>query len=392
MNTDLNGIIQDALKPKLLAEGFDFDIVPISTQAHPAVTLQAIEEALSAGAATGGFLIQIRPEALRPAKVSAQNQASLEADSEDDQEIHLPDGRLNTEFLLRNARLLFHSSEFQLAANIYSTLLRENERPDTASHWLGRCLEAQGKDAEACSLYERSIQFKATLEAYQRLASLHIRRSRDKEAAQTLVRASTLKEVDQSTRYELLKAAGNCWSRADLRKEAEAAYREALKLRGGSDSVLTNLGALLVKEGRLSEAKECFQKAIATNSKNDRAHSGLGSAFYALGEKRQAHDTFARALELRLENSHAIFHLVKCAFELKTYATAARIVGEYIQVAPVNIPLLYSLAGLQYHLGRVDEARATTNQLLQLKPEHAGAKDLKKVLEKLDTVSAQHLN
>jgi tetratricopeptide (TPR) repeat protein len=378
MNTHLNKLIQTALEPILLAEGVEFEVVPISTQNHPAVTLQAIEDALAAGAAQGGFLIHIRPESAPAAA------APSTAHEEAEKEVHLPDGRLNTEFLLRNARLLFHATDYALAQNIYSTLLRENERPETASFWMARCHEAQGKDAEAVSLYERSIQFKASLETYQRLASLHIRRSRDKEAAQTLTRAATLKEVDVGTRYELYKAAGNCWNRADLRRESEAAYREALKLRPASDAVLTNLGALLVKEGRLPEAKECFLKSIATQPKNDRAHAGLGSSYYAMGEKRQAHDAFARALEIRLENPHAIFHLVKCAFELKSYATAARLVAGYIEVAPVNIPLLYSLAGLQYHLGRVDEARKTVAKVLRLKPQHTGAQDLQKLLEKLD--------
>jgi tetratricopeptide (TPR) repeat protein len=383
MNLDISGLIQTTLKPRLLAEGLDLDVVPIASDAHPVVTLQAIEEVLATGMASGGYLIHVKPE--RPRVIENPNAAMADVSvTESEPQIRLPNGRLNADFLLRNARLLFHASEFALAANIFGTLLREKERTDSASHWLARCLEAQGKEAEAAELYEQSIQFKATLEAYQRLAGLHIRKQRDKEAAQTLARAANLKDLDTGTRYELFKAAGNCWSRADLRKEAEGAYREALRIRANSDSVCTNLGALLVKEGRLQEARDLFQKAIAIQPRNDRAHSGLGSALYALGDKRQAHDAFAKALEIRIENPHAIFHLVKCAYELKTYATAARIVGDYIEAAPVNIPLLYSLAGLQYHLGRMDEAFATTEKILRLKPEHTGALELKKLLSKLN--------
>jgi hypothetical protein len=72
---------------------------------------------------------------------------------------------------------------------------------------------------------------------------------------------------------------------------------------------------------------------------------------------------------------------VKCAYEIKNYGVAAKILEEYIQVAPINIHLLYSLAGLQFHLGRASDARQTCIRIQQLNPEHNGARELLRRLE-----------
>jgi hypothetical protein len=48
----------------------------------------------------------------------------------------------------------------------------------------------------------------------------------------------------------------------------------------------------------------------------------------------------------------------------------------------VNANLLYSLAGLQYHLGRIADARATTSRILELQPQHAGAQELMNMIQK----------
>jgi tetratricopeptide (TPR) repeat protein len=89
-----------------------------------------------------------------------------------------------------------------------------------------------------------------------------------------------------------------------------------------------------------------------------------------------------QSLELELNNPTAIFYLVKCAYEIKSYATASQMLLNYIQIAPVNTNLLYSLAGLQFHLGRISEAKETTLKILELQSQHAGAKELLNMIER----------
>ena len=115
--------------------------------------------------------------------------------------------------------------------------------------------------------------------------------------------------------------------------------------------------------------------------RHDKAWVGLGLCHVSEGTKEAAHDAFARSLELNLRNSTAIFHLVKCAYEVKKYATAEKLLSSYVDVAPVSPSLLYSLAGLQFHVGKKNEAAITARRILQIKGDHQGAKDLMNRIE-----------
>jgi tetratricopeptide (TPR) repeat protein len=426
---DLGHTLRELLGRQLGEEGYDVVAVPIPAHGDRMVRIRTLEEALdefdmAEGGETIGYLLQVRakqaqpgsgpaapagavaaPLAAEPARSAsdeaesifarlvdetfAQAQGPRRDPAPDDTSvkprmdgIYFPNGKLNAPFLLRNGELLFQAGDYPLARNIFKTLLQAGEGSGVALRWIARCYEAEGKLDEAQNHYEESITYHPALETYQSLAALLIRRRKDQEAAEVLERAAAIKDLPAKTRLELYKACGNSWLRAGKTDRAERHYRAALELDPTADSVQANLGALCLRAGKIAEARRCFQDALAANPRNDKAHAGLGSCHLAEGEKRQAHDCFSRALDLQLNNPTAIFHLVKCAYDIKSYATAARIVGEYVQIAPVNANLLYSLAGLQFHLGRMREAGATVRKILELQPGHAGASELQKLIER----------
>ncbi len=387
--------LMDALGKELDTKGYDIvDLVPIPARVDRMVRIRTLEDTLdefdrNSEQETMGYLIQVRPKSAPKSKApTAQTSASASVSSTAATAapqgamdgIYTGEGSLNIPFLLQNAELLFHSGEYVLARNIYRAVLKTGERSALPFYWLGRCYEGEGKLEEACRNYEESITYHPTLDTYQRLAALLIRNKKDLQAADALERALNLKEISASTRLEIYKACGNCWMRAERNDKAEASFSAALAIEPANDTLHANLGALHLQSGKIAEAKRHFQAAIAANPRNDKALSGLGSCGIAENDKRAAHDCFARALDVQLANPTAVFYLVKCAYELKTYATAARILGEYVQSAPVNANLMYSLAGLQFHLGRKDEARTTAQKTLELQKDHAGATELLKII------------
>lgn len=413
---DLNQKISESLQAYLSQNGLDVvDLIPIPSRGDRMVRIRTLEDALEGfdqadDGESVGYMIKVRlkPEAHAPsdpiAAAHGQAQAidpspgfaldtALPALSDGlDEElrtqkpmwdgVYLPDGKLNVPFLSRNADLLFSAGEYALARNIYKSVLDSGERSAMALFGIARCLEADGKPDEAIKNYEESIAYHPTLDAYQRMATLLIQRKKDQQAAELLERALVLKTVSPEARMELHKACGNCYLRADRPELAEKQYKKALEIDPSADSIRANLGTLYLRQGKHLDAKLHFQDAIARNPKNDRALSGLGSCFFATGDKRAAHDYFAKALEVELNNPTAIYYLVKCAYEIRSYATAARLVGEYVQVAPVNTNLLYSLAGLQFHLGRIEEAKVTTTRILELQPSHAGSQELLQLINR----------
>ncbi len=394
------------------------DIVAIPQHGDPMVRLRTLEEALEEFShgerkeGTIGYLIQVKPKApieIYEGKTQAQAQVIAQAQiasappqpqppapsygasaglgpnsiaNTGGESIYLPNGSLNLPFLTRSAELLVSAGDYSLAKNIYRTILGSGERSALALYGIARCEESEGRFEEARTNYEESIAYHPNLDAYQHLCDVLIALGKDALAAEAFERALTLKDIAQAVRFEMHKACGNCWTRARNTERAEKQFEAALSLNSAADEVRSNLGALYLSMQRITDARRHFEDALASNPSNDKAQIGLGSCFVAQGDKRRAHDCFAQALEANINNPSAVFQLVKCAYEIKSYATAARIVEEYVQMAPVSVHLLYSLAGLQYHLGRMDSARATATQILCLNAEHAGAKGLLALIEK----------
>jgi tetratricopeptide (TPR) repeat protein len=389
--------IEDILGKQFQSEGYQVELVRIPKRGDRMVRIRTLEEALEefdSDSTDGsiGYLVQLRPRQQETPDVYTPilNEPSSIADelrvSSRLEGIYLPNGGLNLSYLIQNAELLFASGEYTLARNIYKTILDSGEKSAFAHFWIARCHEAEGQTEEAQKYYEESIAFNPTLEAYQHLAAILIRKRKDQEAAEVLERALSLKNISEQTQFELQKSCGNCWMRAGNFEKARNSYLLALEINQEADETKCNLGALYLQVGNTTEAKRYFQEILSTSHKNDKALTGLGSCFLAENDKKLAHDYFAKSLDANLKNPTAVFHLIKCAYEIKSYATAARITAEYIEVAPINLSLLYSLAGLQFHLGRMEQAKSTVQKVLELQPQHTGANELLKLINQYTSV------
>ena len=302
-----------------------------------------------------------------------------------DDGIHFQDNKnqkMDSDFLIKNGELLFTAGDIALAKNIFVALLKSGEKSEVAHYWLAHCADREGDTERAVSHFQASIAFDPQFNTFKQLAQLYIKNEKHTEAAHVFERSLLKHDFEPSKVFEIHKACGNCYSKTTTPIKSEAHYLKALAIDSKADDVLANLGALYLQLGRTQEARKFFEDAVSRNHKNDRALSGLGSCFVLNREMKQAHDHFAKSLEIQIQNPTAIFHLVKCAYELKSYTAAEHLLREYIDASPVNANLLYSLAGLQFHLGKIVEAVKTTDQILMMQNAHAGAKELKKVLEK----------
>ncbi len=290
-------------------------------------------------------------------------------------------------FLIRNASILLEAGDLELARNIYRAVLRTGEASETAYAGLAECADRLGYVDQAIEYAQSSVAFAPNQKGYQILSQLLMQQGRDREAVQVLNRALKGLQLSATDQAHYLKAVGNCHSRLGDYAESERAYRKALELAPDSDETQANLGSVFLEQGRNADAKRCYQDAVSSNASNDKAWVGLGLCAVADSDKEAAHDAFARALELNIKNSTAIFHLVKCAYEIKRYAIAEKILGSYVDIAPVSPSLLYSLAGLQFHVGKHMEATSTARRILQMKSDHAGARDLIDRIEAENKVS-----
>ena len=314
-----------------------------------------------------------------PSLSSLVDETFDDAVATDGNEIYGKNGRLNVSFLLRNAKILLAAEDFELARSIFHSLIEHGEALGAAYAGLGVCYEHDGKLDLAIRAYREAIIYEPSYTSLIALADLCIRKQDHKAAINTLLRANHLPRIRKTESFEIHKSLGNCYLRLDQLDHAESHYRKAFELLPDSAVLHVNIGCLALRRQDAATALMHFNEAARLQPQNSNAVTGIGLAHLLRSEKKAAHDAFAKALGLNLRDLTALFYLIKCAYEIEEYCTAADIVHRYVSANPYNANILYALAGLLYHVVDFRACGAECEKLLQIKPEHAGAARLREL-------------
>ena len=289
----------------------------------------------------------------------------------------------SADYLLSSARLLEESGDLDLARNIYKTLVKKGGAIAAGLSGLGRTYEAESNLADAERHYREALTYSSDAQTYQALVGVLIRLGKDEEAARHLLLALGLPGLTTTQRFEFNKSIGNCHARLGNGDKAAHYYGKAYELNPRSDALQVNVGSLALQKGDLAAAQEHFKKALELNPKNEKAVNGLGMAALAAGNTRQAHDYFAASLEMDISNVGAIYNLVKAAYDLKSYDTAARVLERYMKAhadSRSNTNILYCYCGILFHQGHHNAASEEADRILRLNPQHSGAREIKALI------------
>jgi len=292
-----------------------------------------------------------------------------------------PPEEYDPQTLLESARLLEENQDYALARNIYQAMVRKGWNIPQGLAGMARAFERDGKNDEAVRCYQEAIAYSSELPFYQALAAMQIRAGNDKDAGETLVRALGLNGLEDEQRFDFHKSLGNCFTRLGDYAKAEHHYWKAYELNSRSDVLQVNVGSLALQKGDYESARKHFLKALEISSKNDKAISGLGMTYLAQNDTAAAYQQFVASLEINPGNLGAIYNLVKCAYELKKFDDAAHLLRQYVQANPVNTNILYSYAGILYHQGEFRRAHDEVQKILEGNPNHAGAKELRDLIQ-----------
>lgn len=314
-----------------------------------------------------------------PSLSSLVDETFDDASASESNEIYGKNGRLNVPFLLRNAKILLAAEDYELARSVFQSLIEHGEALGAAYAGLGVCYEYDGKLDLAIRAYREAIIYEPSYTSLIALADLCIRKQDYKAAINTLLRANHLPRIRKTESFEIHKNLGNCYLRLEQLDHAESHYRKGFDISPDSPSLHVNIGCLALRREDAATALMHFNEAQRLQPQNVNAVTGAGLALLLKGEKKAAHDMFAKALSMNLRDLTALFYLIKCAYEIEEYATAADTVRRYVAANPYNANILYALAGLLYHIGDFKACVAECERLLQIRPDHQGAKRLKEL-------------
>lgn len=81
-------------------------------------------------------------------------------------------------------------------------------------------------------------------------------------------------------------------------EDAEAAFRQALKVEPNNGYILNNLGLVLYHQDKYADAIRNFELSVRLDEYNAARHANLGMAFLAVRQYAKAESSFKRALKL----------------------------------------------------------------------------------------------
>ncbi len=314
-----------------------------------------------------------------PSLSSMVDETFENAETKDCNEVVLKDGRLNAPFLLRNARVLLAAKDYQLAKGIFQKLIEGGEALGAAYAGLGVCFQQENNIDASIQSYREAIIYEPSFTSLIALADLYSRKSDFKSAIKTLLRANHLPKIRKSESFRIHRSLGNCYLRLEQLEHAETHFKEAFDLNPEDDGLNISLGCFALMKENAELAGVHFQESIRINPKNSRALTGAGYVKFLLSDFDQALSHFSDALELNISDSSALFYLIKCAYKNRRFENVIILTEKFVRNNPINSSILYALAGMYHHVGDQDQAISTCDKILNLKPDHKAAENLRRI-------------
>jgi tetratricopeptide (TPR) repeat protein len=153
--------------------------------------------------------------------------------------------------------------------------------------------------------------------------------------------------------------------------EAEAEYREAIRLQPNHAPAHYNLGVVLGRQGKLAEAERLFREALRLQPDLAGAHRNLGVALERQGKLAEAEAAYREALRLQPTLAEVHYDLGSVLIRLGKLPEAEAAYGEAIRLQPDNAGAHCELGLVLERQGRDAEAEAAFREAIRLQPDYA---------------------
>ena len=170
-----------------------------------------------------------------------------------------------------------------------------------------------------------------------------------------------------------LWAAGLQHHRAKRLIEAEVCYRRILAVQPNNAGVCSNLGAVLVEQGKLDEAIAAYRQAIGIKPDLAEAHSNLGNALKDQGKLDEAIAAYRQAIGIKPDYAEAHSNLGAVLMEQGKLDEAIAAYRRAIGIKPDYAEAHSNLGNALKDQGKLDEAIAAYRQAIGIKPDYAEA-------------------
>lgn len=155
--------------------------------------------------------------------------------------------------------------------------------------------------------------------------------------------------------------------------EAVASYRDALRLRPDIGLIHQNLGTALAEQGTLAEAEASLREAVRLQPQRAEAHHDFGIVLQKRGLPADAIACFEEALRLNPGLVLAHVGLGNCLAALGRLPEAVHRCGQALRMKPDSTEAMVGAGVALQAMGRIEEAASRYRDALRLKPDSSDA-------------------
>jgi len=155
--------------------------------------------------------------------------------------------------------------------------------------------------------------------------------------------------------------------------EAAASFKRTLQIKPDYAEAYNNLGNILKGQGKLDEALESYKRALEIKPNYPVAYNNLGNALKDQGKLDEAVASCKRALEIKPDFAEAYINLGNALKEQGKLDEAVASYKQALEIKP-DYPVAYNNLGtVLTKQGKLDEAVASYKRALEIKPDYAEA-------------------
>jgi tetratricopeptide (TPR) repeat protein len=125
--------------------------------------------------------------------------------------------------------------------------------------------------------------------------------------------------IRQNPKPDLLTDLGNILLRQGRKTEAVAVFDRAVQLKPDDAKLWRRLGDAMVEVDRAAEGVVCFQRALGLDPQNRSEVEKCGLLLHTLGRPEEALPYFRRCDEMQPGQAHTMFLLSRCLVDLKRF-------------------------------------------------------------------------
>ena len=155
--------------------------------------------------------------------------------------------------------------------------------------------------------------------------------------------------------------------------EAIGHYRRVLQINPNFAEAHNNLGLALAEKGQLDEAIGYYRRALQTDPKNAEVHDNLGVALAERGEMDEAIDHYQRALQINPQNANVHNNL---GFLFAGRGQLDEAIDHYRSAVEIDPDFAKAHINLGFELskrGQLDEAISHYHQAIKMRPRDSAA-------------------